>query len=220
MSSRQEILTRIAGALRDVPEDEGAEAAPADRRSPVVRHPPDPVALFAERAAEYRAAVTRTTESEASAAIGAALAARSPARLVVPHGFPEAWLPARRTWQRLEDDPPLRPAQLDAADGALTTCALAVAETGTLVLDAGPGQGRRALTLLPDFHLCVLRSAQIAPDVPTALRGLDPCCPLTFVSGPSATSDIELERVEGVHGPRVLHIVIVEPDSRGADTHP
>ncbi|MEU4845658.1 LutC/YkgG family protein [Streptomyces gilvosporeus] len=131
-----------------------------------------------------------------------------PGTLIVPQGFPAAWLPdgdGTRT-----DIPPLDVRALDTAGGVLTTCALAIAVTGTIVLDAGPGQGRRALTLLPDYHLCVVRADQIAADVPEALRRLDPRRPLTFISGPSATSDIELERVEGVHGPRTLDVIIVD----------
>ncbi len=99
---------------------------------------------------------------------------------------------------------------MHALDGALTTAAVGIAVTGTLVLDAGPGQGRRALTLLPDYHLCVVRAEQVLGDVPAAIAELDPARPLTFVSGPSATSDIELQRVEGVHGPRTLDVVIID----------
>ncbi|WP_030664217.1 LUD domain-containing protein [Streptomyces rimosus] len=209
-TSRETILARIGSALTDVPKTERYDAAAISRdyrASHAGGH--DVTALFAERAADYRATVTRTVH--APTAIAAALAERVPASLIIPDGFPAQWLPDEGGPRRLADRPPLSVRELDAAAGVLTTCAVAIAVTGTLVLDAGPGQGRRALSLLPDYHLCVVRAAQIAEDVPEALRRLNPRRPLTFISGPSATSDIELERVEGVHGPRTLDIVIVEP---------
>ncbi len=127
-----------------------------------------------------------------------------------PPGSPRRWtagLPA--TVERLADDPPLDYATLDGVDGTIVSCAVAIAETGTIVLDAGAGQGRRVLTLLPDRLLCVVERDRIVGDIAEALERLDPTRPLTWISGPSATSDIELERVEGVHGPRILEVIIV-----------
>jgi L-lactate dehydrogenase complex protein LldG len=127
----------------------------------------------------------------------------------VPDGLPAEWVAGLTADTRLvHDGPPLSPAELDRVDGVITGCAVAIAETGTVVLDHGPAQGRRALTLVPDFHLVVVRAGQVAADLADALSRLDPARPLTFISGPSATSDIELIRVEGVHGPRTLHILI------------
>ncbi|MFE0377442.1 lactate utilization protein C [Streptomyces inhibens] len=213
MNSRNAILARIGAALADVPRTERYDAGAIPRDYRDSHAGVDVTALFAERAADYRATVTRT--AHAPAAIAAALARRALASLVVPDGFPAEWLPAELGPRRLADRPPLGVRELDAAGGVLTTCALAIAVTGTLVLDAGPGQGRRALSLLPDYHLCVVGADQIVGDVPEALRRLAPRRPLTFISGPSATSDIELERVEGVHGPRTLDIVIVDSNNPG-----
>lgn len=206
---RETVLGRIRAALADVPADETPEHVPVARdyrHSHVEKD--DAVALFAERVADYRAQVTRVDAATAREAVAAVLGERGVRSLVVPAGFPEELLPTG-PWARLTDDPPLGVEALDAADGVITTAAQGIAVTGTIVLDTGPGQGRRALTLLPDFHLCVIHEDRIDGDVPEALAQLDPTRPLTFVSGPSATSDIELDRVEGVHGPRTLHVIIV-----------
>jgi L-lactate dehydrogenase complex protein LldG len=136
-------------------------------------------------------------------------------QFIVPQGLPTEWLArcAEECPQAalVTDDPPLDTALLDAAAGVVTGCAVAIAETGTIVLDHGPGQGRRAVTLVPDFHLVVVRHDQVAADLPGAFARLDPARPHTLISGPSATSDIELVRVEGVHGPRTLHVLIADP---------
>jgi L-lactate dehydrogenase complex protein LldG len=172
----------------------------------------DIVALFAERAADYRAVVERVPADGIPAAIArviAAIPASPPAAVLVPDGLPAEWfasLPARASLVR--DAPPLSPAELDRLDVVITGCAVAIAETGTVVLDHGPAQGRRALTLVPDVHVVVVRADQVAADLVEAMSRLDPARPLTFISGPSATSDIELIRVEGVHGPRTLYILI------------
>ncbi|HZR52914.1 MAG TPA: lactate utilization protein C [Streptosporangiaceae bacterium] len=163
----------------------------------------DIVALFAERAADYRAIVERVPEQDVPAAIARALTGT---RFVVPDGLPDSWLPPGV--ELVRDDPPLSALELDATDGVITGCAVAIAETGTIILDHGPGQGRRALTLVPDFHLVVVRADQVAADLPDAFARLDPTRPHTLISGPSATSDIELIRVEGVHGPRTLHVLL------------
>ncbi len=218
--AREEILARIAAAVGPAGPTAaaGRVATPAEldaayaalprtyRRS---HHDPgdtDIVALFAERAADYRAVVERVTEEELPAAIARALAEVS--RLVVPDGLPAPWLADLSGDRIVRDDPPLSARELDAIAGVVTGCAVAIAETGTIILDHGPGQGRRVLTLVPDFHLVVVRADQVAADLPDALGRLDPARPHTLISGPSATSDIELIRVEGVHGPRNLHILV------------
>jgi L-lactate dehydrogenase complex protein LldG len=176
--------------------------------------------LFAERAADYRAVVERVPESALAAAIARVLgerAAAAPGPVLVPDGLPAGWLaglPAGITLAR--DEPPLGAAELDQMAAVLTGCAVAIAETGTIILDHGPGQGRRALTLVPDFHLVIVRARQVAADLADAFGRLDPARPHTLISGPSATSDIELIRVEGVHGPRTLHILLARADQSDA----
>ncbi len=213
------MLARVRAALADVPAGEPAAWGLEDDRDPAAAYAReragDPAALaqlLAERCADYRATVTRCgPDADAvRAAVRAACERHGAVRLATAPGLPEGWIPAGI--EALSDDPPLALAELDRADGVLTGCALAIAETGTVVLAGGPGQGRRALTLVPDLHVCVVEAAQIVPGVPEAIAALAPAGdrppPLTLISGPSATSDIELRRVEGVHGPRRLEIVI------------
>ncbi|MET9519025.1 LUD domain-containing protein [Streptomyces sp. NPDC002994] len=214
-TTRDTVLGRIRAALADVPATEGPDDVPVPRDYRRSHAEPDATAQFAERVADYRATVTRTTPDRARDAVAARLAARGLRTLVVPGGFPAELLPGDGQWTVLRDEPPLSVTDLDAADGVLTTAALGIAVTGTIVLDAGPGQGRRALTLLPDYHLCVVREDQIAGDIPEALTRLDATAPLTWISGPSATSDIELDRVEGVHGPRTLDVIVVATTESG-----
>ncbi|MBB2910972.1 L-lactate dehydrogenase complex protein LldG [Streptosporangium becharense] len=198
-NSRERILARIRSAVA------GAPDAPITRSYRTSPEATDVIGLFAERVADYRAVVHVVDGSEAAATIRAAMARQGAVRLVVPDGLPAEWAPD----DPVADDPRLTAAELDAVDGVITGCAVGIAETGTIVLDAGPGQGRRALTLVPDYHLCVVRADQIVAGVPEAVARLDPARPLTWISGPSATSDIELNRVEGVHGPRTLEVVVV-----------
>jgi L-lactate dehydrogenase complex protein LldG len=206
--ARAAILARIRDAYPDPP-------ASVDVPRDYARTLPggtDIVELFAERVADYRATVHRVAAGDLARTVAEALARRGARRLVVPAGLPGEWLLLARDagLEPLADDPPLTHADLDAGDGVITGCAVAIAETGTIVLDAGEGQGRRALSLLPDYHLCVVGSDRIVGTIAEALERLDPRRPLTWISGPSATSDIELQRVEGVHGPRTLEVVIVE----------
>ncbi len=204
MNARDEILRRIRTAVAsDGPEE------PVPRGYARSRPLPDPVGLFAERVADYRAVVHRAAPGELGTVVAACLAGRGARRVCFPADLPREWLAEVREVELVPDSPPLPAAELDALDGVVTGCATAIAETGTIVLDSGAGQGRRALTLVPDYHLCVVRADQIAGTVPEALARLDPRRPLTFISGPSATSDIELSRVEGVHGPRNLEVIIV-----------
>jgi L-lactate dehydrogenase complex protein LldG len=166
--------------------------------------------VLAERLVDYHAAVRRTTASELAATIGAALAERGARRVVVPPGLE---LPADLgVGVKMLVDDDLSPQDLDQLDGVITGCAVAIAETGTIVLDGSPDQGRRAITLVPDYHLCIVFAAQVVELVPEAVERLagSAARPLTWISGPSATSDIELSRVEGVHGPRTLEVILVE----------
>ncbi|HEX7298416.1 MAG TPA: LUD domain-containing protein [Solirubrobacteraceae bacterium] len=200
--AREDVLARVRAALRDVPAEEPSVTPPYEA-------PPgsgaDPVALFVDRLGDYRATVRDA--GDVAAAVARVCAEHGARRLGVPAGLPDAWRPEG---VELVADDGLSAGRLDALDGALTGCALAIAETGTIVLDAGERSGRRALTLVPDLHLCVVEPAQVVATVSQAFRALAGARgPFTLVSGPSATSDIELDRVEGVHGPRRLEVLLV-----------
>lgn len=197
-SSRERILARVRAALADVTD---TEEVPRDYDR--TRSGPDLLDLLVDRLVDYKAAVLRV--EDVAAAVAEALRRRGARRVAAPEGVPASWLGDA---EPVRDDPPLSPADLDGLDGVVTGCAVAIAETGTIVLDASPDQGRRVLTLVPDYHLCVVRRDQIVRTVPEAVERLDPARPLTWISGPSATSDIELNRVEGVHGPRALEVLI------------
>jgi L-lactate dehydrogenase complex protein LldG len=196
VSARDEILSRIRAALADRP-----APAPIPRNYRGTGSITADLDLFVERVADYRANVYRCPAGEIAGRI-AELAGRR--RLAVPDGFPAEWLPAGLEVAH----EPLTSADLDELDGTLATCAVAVAETGTIILDHGPGQGPRALSLVPDYLLVVVRAEQVRAIVPDAVAALDPVRPQTWISGPSATSDIELNRVEGVHGPRTLDVIL------------
>ncbi|MEU6674670.1 LUD domain-containing protein [Streptomyces sp. NPDC046925] len=214
MSSRDLILGRVRRALADIPDDKERDAHARDVPRDYLREHGDrtteqTVDLLAENLADYRALVHRCTDEELPALLGRLLAARDARTLLVPPGLPPHWLDAAET-SRVEDRTASTPHELDEVDSVVTGCAVAVAETGTIVLDGGPDQGRRRITLVPDHHICVVRVPdQVVSSVPQALERLDPRRPLTWISGPSATSDIELDRVEGVHGPRTLEVVLV-----------
>ncbi len=209
-SSRDRILGRIRAAVADAP-----DAPPVTREYLTSHTAGDPAAvldLLHENLVDYRAVVHRATPSGLPAVIAELLSGNGARSVVVPDGLPDEWLAATDA-ERLEDSGPLTAHELDAADAVISGCALAIAETGTIVLDAGPGQGRRALTLVPDLHICVVRAPeQVVASVPQAMPRLDATRPLTWISGPSATSDIELDRVEGVHGPRTLEVVLLQSE--------
>jgi len=203
--ARETILERIRAALVDRPGPVAIPRAYETALSSTV----DRIALFVDRVDDYRATIERTPAADLPTAIAATLGAHGAHRIAVPAGVPAEWLAAADV-ERVADEPPLTHAQLDALDGSISGCAVAIAETGTIILDGGPDQGRRALSLLPDLHLCIVRVDQVVGSVPEALARLDPRRPQTWISGPSATSDIELQRVEGVHGPRRLAVLLVD----------
>jgi L-lactate dehydrogenase complex protein LldG len=206
--SRELILERVRGALADGPL---APESPRDYRRAGTLSSAARTDLFCERAGDYRAEVRRVRAGELPVAIAEVFAARGAQRVCVPTDIASEW---RVDGVKFVADEELSWEELDRIDGVLTGCTVAIAETGTIVLSAGAGEGRRAITLIPDLHVCVIEARQIVETVPEAMTLLADLGaqrrPLTFISGPSATSDIELNRVEGVHGPRNLVVLIQE----------
>ncbi len=196
MSARDDILAAVRAAVATAPEPPAVPRAYRGHPSPEGL-----VDLFLERVADYRATVMRCAPGDLLATVERALGRRR--SVIVPRGLPIE-LPYATT------DSGHTATELDRFDAVVTTAAVGIAQTGTLVLDHGPGQGRRALSLVPDRHVCLVRAGQVVSGVPEAIARLDPGRPQTWISGPSATSDIELSRVEGVHGPRTLIVVLVD----------
>ncbi len=202
MGSRERVLTSVRQAIAgarspEVPRD-------YDRQLPAGT---DLTALLVERITDYHAAVRVIERSALSGTIGSVLGQYQVTSAVVPNDLPSEWL-TTVTCQVLHDDGSLSATDLDSVHAVITSSAVSVALTGTIVLDAGPGQGRRVISLVPDLHVCVVDQASIVGSIPEAIQQLDPVRPLTWISGPSATSDIELNRIEGVHGPRHLVVLI------------
>lgn len=210
MSAREDILSRIRAALQDSPE---APQIPREYRAASGMGADQLIELLVDRLVDYKAQVAVVPEAEVPARIASLL--DGVRTYVVPEGLDAGWLAGvddggSGSSHRRLDSPaePLSVAGLDSVDAVVTGSAVAVAETGTIILDGSANQGRRAISLVPDHHICVVKAADIAGILPEALRRIDGTRPITMISGPSATSDIELERVEGVHGPRRLDVLI------------
>lgn len=206
--AREEILQRLRSATVDVTTPVG-HRGPAPVIQSEGTSAAETLELFADNVADYRATVVRCSEDEVPAAVAEALARHGSRSVVVPDGLDAAWVSRLPEGVRVLADDGLPAGELDGVDSVVTAARVGIATTGTIVLDHAPDQGRRALTLVPDQHVCVVRADQVVHDVPGAVTLLDAGRPLTWISGPSATSDIELNRVEGVHGPRTLDVVIV-----------
>jgi len=208
MNARGEIFDRIRTALRDAPT--APEPVRNYQRTSATTEQAR-IELLVDRLVDYKALIRVVDQDQVAARIAELLS--DAGSYIIPHGLNTAWLPPGdlKTGLRVKTDGPDSPlpiADLDGTDAVLTASAGAVAQTGTIILDAGPDQGRRAITLVPDRHICIVQAADITELLPEALHRLDGTRPITMISGPSATSDIELERVEGVHGPRRLEVLI------------
>lgn len=215
--AREAILTRVRSGLRDA-----HRTRPQDVPRSYSRQRPtdDQIGLFCSRVADYQATVHRTEFTEAAETIATVLHDCGAHRVLAANGVPQQWWESLVSrFEHVDDGSSLDTSGLDRIDAVVTTAAVGIATTGTIVLDHGPGQGRRATTLVPDIHVCAVRESQIVDDVPAAISQLDPRKPLTFISGPSATSDIELDRVEGVHGPRTLHVLVLPDEGRRSGAH-
>jgi L-lactate dehydrogenase complex protein LldG len=211
MSARDDVLGRIRDAHAAAPPPDLAYAEIArDYRTTTDLEHAALVELLVDRLVDYRALVRQCAADSLPGTVATALSERGVGSVVVPGGLDQAWLRDLDAELRIDGDVPLTVPELDASDGVITGCSVAIAETGTLCLDGSVDQGRRLLSLIPDYHLCVVAAENIVGDVPEAIARLDGTRPLTLISGPSATSDIELNRVEGVHGPRTLEVIIVE----------
>ena len=218
MRARDEILARVRAATADIGSMVG-DRPPVTTWDDVGSDADRTLDLFAETVADYRADVVRVDPAQVGTAVTEALLRHGCRGAVVPADLPEDWVAAVTAAGDLHvDDGRLAADDLDRIDAVVTGAALGVATTGTIILDHRSGQGRRTITLVPDTHVCVIRADQVVHDVPEAIHrmrpGSDDVPPLTWISGPSATSDIELERVEGVHGPRTLVVVLVDTDRR------
>ena len=213
MGVREDVLGRIRAALTDVPPGDAAEDVEVPRDYRRHRNQPEgTVQRFCERVADYKATVEQVHPNQVAAAVDAALRRVGATRVGIPEGLPAEWAAVGDGAITLVPDhreAPLSTAELNALDAVVTGSVVGIAETGTIVLESGPLCGRRALTLVPDMHVCMVRAEDVVDDVPAAVSRLNPTRPLTWISGPSATSDLELDRVEGVHGPRTLHVLVV-----------
>ena len=217
MTARDDVLRSVREALGRRAGDPAPAPADVPRayRTTTGTAPgsPEAVDLLEDRLVDYRATVVRCAAADVAATVAAQL--DDAGSVAVPAGVPADWVDALRqagVTVRVDDPAdPLTPATLDETGAVLTGCRVATADTGTIVLDGGLDQGRRVLTLVPDRHVCVVRADQVVSSVPEAVTVLaeHPQRPQTWISGPSATSDIELVRVEGVHGPRDLRVVLV-----------
>lgn len=217
MDAKQEVLARIRQATTDITEKDPEIDTPIHWTYGGGIDMDDVVGTFQKKVEDYQATVVRSTEADLTEAIVEGLRATGTAEtVVVPVGLDKSWVKAIEAAGLTVrvDDPQLSNAELDKTNAVVTAAAVGVADTGTIVLDHESDQGRRALSLVPDRHICVIRAERVVSDVPQAVQLVKPAVhagrPLTWISGGSATSDIELSRVDGVHGPRKLYVIIVE----------